>query len=91
VLNICDRTIVYKGQLTPEQVQFYFKQDLNDERFTSYMALVKILVKPQLASDSLPMTFPIFTLLVLQTLIYATLELIAGSLSVFNKYISKLG
>lgn len=34
------RTIVYKGQLKPDQLKDYYYADLGSERFTSYMALV---------------------------------------------------
>ncbi|KAK9817844.1 hypothetical protein WJX72_002960 [[Myrmecia] bisecta] len=37
--SLSSRTIVYKGQLTPEQVPLYFK-DLQQADFKSYMALV---------------------------------------------------
>lgn len=37
------RTIVYKGQLKPDQLKDYYYADLGNERFTSYMALVNIL------------------------------------------------
>jgi len=37
--SLSSRTIVYKGQLTPEQVRIYFK-DLQHEDFRTYMALV---------------------------------------------------
>lgn len=36
------RTIVYKGQLKPDQLKDYYYADLGSERFTSYMALVNI-------------------------------------------------
>ncbi|CAI5947279.1 unnamed protein product [Closterium sp. NIES-64] len=36
-------TIVYKGQLKPEQLQGYYHADLDDARFTSYMGLVSAL------------------------------------------------
>lgn len=39
VSSLSSRTIVYKGQLTPEQVPEYFS-DLQQEDFASYMALV---------------------------------------------------
>ncbi|KAL4529823.1 hypothetical protein Ndes2526A_g04578 [Nannochloris sp. 'desiccata'] len=39
VCSLSSRTIVYKGQLTPEQVSTYYP-DLKSDRFTSYMALV---------------------------------------------------
>ena len=39
ICSLSSRTIVYKGQLTPEQVSTYFS-DLRSDRFTSYMALV---------------------------------------------------
>ncbi len=39
VSSLSSRTIVYKGQLTPEQVPTYFV-DLQQEDFASYMALV---------------------------------------------------
>ncbi|MFS7905835.1 putative glutamate synthase (NADH) [Helianthus anomalus] len=35
-------TIVYKGQLKPNQLKEYYDADLGNERFTSYMALVII-------------------------------------------------
>lgn len=34
------RTITYKGQLKPDQLQKYYHGDLDDDRFTSYMGLV---------------------------------------------------
>ena len=34
------RTVVYKGQLKPDQLKEYYYADLGSERFTSYMALV---------------------------------------------------
>ncbi|KAG1678741.1 hypothetical protein FOA52_012780 [Chlamydomonas sp. UWO 241] len=37
--SLSTRTLVYKGQLTPEQVGVYFK-DLQSEEFRTYMALV---------------------------------------------------
>jgi len=37
--SLSSKTIVYKGQLTPQQVKVYFK-DLQREDFRSYMALV---------------------------------------------------
>ncbi|KFM26658.1 Glutamate synthase [NADH], amyloplastic [Auxenochlorella protothecoides] len=39
ICSLSSRTIVYKGQLTPAQVPGYYR-DLQDPRFTSYMALV---------------------------------------------------
>ena len=39
VLEHC-RTVVYKGQLKPNQLRNYFSADLGDTRFTSYMGLV---------------------------------------------------
>ena len=39
ICSLSSRTIVYKGQLTPDQVQTYYA-DLRCDRFTSYMALV---------------------------------------------------
>lgn len=36
------RTIVYKGQLKPNQLRNYYYNDLGDERFKSYMGLVRI-------------------------------------------------
>eukprot|EP00897_Mesotaenium_endlicherianum_P000426 jgi/Mesen1/10384/ME000081S09774 len=38
--SLSSRTIVYKGQLKPEQLQNYYYADLDDDRFTSYMGLV---------------------------------------------------
>ncbi|CAM6092721.1 unnamed protein product [Calypogeia fissa] len=40
VCSLSSQTVVYKGQLTPKQLRFYYKEDLDDELFTSYMALV---------------------------------------------------
>ncbi|KAG6548708.1 hypothetical protein Mapa_009863 [Marchantia paleacea] len=40
ICSLSPQTIVYKGQLTPQQVMDYYRADLGDERFTSYMALV---------------------------------------------------
>ncbi|KAL4855140.1 Glutamate synthase [NADH] [Chlorella vulgaris] len=39
ICSLSSRTIVYKGQLTPEQVPAYFL-DLQQDSFSSYMALV---------------------------------------------------
>ena len=39
VCSLSSTTVVYKGQLTPEQVNVYF-QDLQSDSFQSYMALV---------------------------------------------------
>ncbi|CAI5493255.1 unnamed protein product [Closterium sp. Naga37s-1] len=40
ICSLSTRTIVYKGQLKPEQLQGYYHADLDDARFTSYMGLV---------------------------------------------------
>lgn len=40
ICSLSSRTVVYKGQLKPDQLQNYFYADLDDDRFTSYMALV---------------------------------------------------
>ncbi|KAM5557650.1 glutamate synthase [NADH], amyloplastic [Rosa sericea] len=40
ICSLSSRTIVYKGQLKPEQLKGYYYADLGNERFTSYMALV---------------------------------------------------
>ncbi|KAL5727008.1 alanine dehydrogenase [Ranunculus cassubicifolius] len=40
ICSLSSRTIVYKGQLMPEQLKNYYYADLGDERFTSYMGLV---------------------------------------------------
>ena len=42
LIELC-RTVVYKGQLKPDQLKDYYYADLGNERFTSYMALVNIL------------------------------------------------
>lgn len=42
VLVMLCRTIVYKGQLKPDQLKKYYFNDLGDERFTSYMGLVSV-------------------------------------------------
>ncbi|KAK1267890.1 hypothetical protein QJS04_geneDACA008190 [Acorus gramineus] len=39
ICSLSSRTIVYKGQLKPDQLKDYYA-DLGNERFTSYMALV---------------------------------------------------
>ena len=39
VNSLSSRTVVYKGQLKPDQVMAYF-DDLRDERFTAYLSLV---------------------------------------------------
>ncbi|KAF5191488.1 Glutamate synthase [NADH], amyloplastic [Thalictrum thalictroides] len=40
ICSLSSRTIVYKGQLKPDQLKDYYFADLGNERFTSYMALV---------------------------------------------------
>eukprot|EP00271_Cylindrocystis_brebissonii_P015485 TRINITY_DN38393_c0_g1_i1.p1 TRINITY_DN38393_c0_g1~~TRINITY_DN38393_c0_g1_i1.p1 ORF type:complete len:2268 (+),score=536.29 TRINITY_DN38393_c0_g1_i1:304-7107(+) len=40
ICSLSSRTIVYKGQLKPNQLRNYYYADLGDERFTSYMGLV---------------------------------------------------
>lgn len=40
ICSLSSRTIVYKGQLKPDQLKNYYYNDLGDERFTSYMGLV---------------------------------------------------
>ncbi|GAA0150375.1 oxidoreductase [Lithospermum erythrorhizon] len=40
ICSLSSRTIVYKGQLKPNQLEEYYYADLGNERFTSYMALV---------------------------------------------------
>ncbi|OMO88406.1 hypothetical protein CCACVL1_08410 [Corchorus capsularis] len=40
ICSLSSRTVVYKGQLKPDQVQNYYYADLGNERFTSYMALI---------------------------------------------------
>ncbi|XP_058100409.1 glutamate synthase 1 [NADH], chloroplastic isoform X5 [Magnolia sinica] len=40
ICSLSSRTIVYKGQLKPDQLRDYYYADLGHERFTSYMALV---------------------------------------------------
>ncbi|XP_058206159.1 glutamate synthase 1 [NADH], chloroplastic-like isoform X2 [Rhododendron vialii] len=40
ICSLSSRTVVYKGQLKPDQLKEYYYADLGDERFTSYMALV---------------------------------------------------
>ncbi|MBA0861832.1 hypothetical protein Goshw_001497 [Gossypium schwendimanii] len=39
ICSLSSRTVVYKGQLKPDQLQNYYYADLGNERFTSYMAL----------------------------------------------------
>lgn len=40
ICSLSSRTIVYKGQLKPNQLKNYYLEDLGNEKFTSYMALV---------------------------------------------------
>ncbi|GLT61960.1 hypothetical protein SLA2020_346300 [Shorea laevis] len=40
ICSLSSRTVVYKGQLKPDQLEDYYYADLGNERFTSYMALV---------------------------------------------------
>ncbi|KAF2610711.1 hypothetical protein F2Q70_00008057 [Brassica cretica] len=40
ICSLSSRTVVYKGQLKPDQLKEYYYADLGSERFTSYMALV---------------------------------------------------
>ncbi|KAB5531638.1 hypothetical protein DKX38_018308 [Salix brachista] len=39
ICSLSSRTVVYKGQLRPDQLKNYYYADLGNERFTSYMAL----------------------------------------------------
>ncbi|KAI7729212.1 hypothetical protein M8C21_016138, partial [Ambrosia artemisiifolia] len=39
ICSLSSRTVVYKGQLKPNQLKEYYYADLGNERFTSYMAL----------------------------------------------------
>ncbi|MFS7944786.1 putative glutamate synthase (NADH) [Helianthus anomalus] len=55
ICSLSSRTVVYKGQLKPNQLE-YNQADLGNRRFTSYMALVIIFFHKL---DSL---FPDFTL-----------------------------
>eukprot|EP01018_Ginkgo_biloba_P023041 Gb_24796 [translate_table: standard] len=40
ICSLSSRTIVYKGQLKPDQLKSYYFADLGHEKFTSYMALI---------------------------------------------------
>ncbi|KAI8008765.1 hypothetical protein LOK49_LG07G00220 [Camellia lanceoleosa] len=40
ICSLSSRTVVYKGQLKPNQLKQYYYADLGNERFTSYMALI---------------------------------------------------
>ncbi|KAK4793540.1 hypothetical protein SAY86_023975 [Trapa natans] len=40
ICSLSSRTVVYKGQLKPIQLKEYYYEDLGNERFTSYMALI---------------------------------------------------
>ncbi|KAE9464705.1 hypothetical protein C3L33_03344, partial [Rhododendron williamsianum] len=40
ISSLSSRTVVYKGQLKPNQLKEYYYADLGDERFTSYMAMI---------------------------------------------------
>ncbi|XP_076903102.1 glutamate synthase 1 [NADH], chloroplastic-like [Bidens hawaiensis] len=42
ICSLSSRTVVYKGQLKPNQLKEYYHADLGNERFTSYMALLNI-------------------------------------------------
>ncbi|KAI3788474.1 hypothetical protein L2E82_01242 [Cichorium intybus] len=39
ICSLSSRTIVYKGQLKPNQLKDYYYEDIGNQRFTSYMAL----------------------------------------------------
>ncbi|KAG0588839.1 hypothetical protein KC19_2G273300 [Ceratodon purpureus] len=40
ICSLSSRTVVYKGQLKPNQLTNYYYADLGDERFTSFMGIV---------------------------------------------------
>ncbi|KAJ4952649.1 hypothetical protein NE237_029481 [Protea cynaroides] len=40
ICSLSSRTIVYKGQLKPDQLKDYYYEDIGNERFTSYMAMI---------------------------------------------------
>ncbi|KAG6715319.1 hypothetical protein I3842_05G244300 [Carya illinoinensis] len=40
ICSLSARTVVYKGQLKPDQLKDYYYADIGNERFTSYMALI---------------------------------------------------
>ncbi|KAF5451051.1 hypothetical protein F2P56_031350 [Juglans regia] len=40
ICSLSSRTVVYKGQLKPDQLKDYYYADIGNERFTSYMALI---------------------------------------------------
>lgn len=40
ICSLSSKTVVYKGQLKPNQLTKYYYADLGDERFTSFMAIV---------------------------------------------------
>ncbi|KAL2550766.1 Glutamate synthase 1 [NADH] [Forsythia ovata] len=40
ICSLSSRTVVYKGQLKPNQLKEYYYGDLGNERFMSYMALI---------------------------------------------------
>ncbi|KAI5572183.1 hypothetical protein BDE02_11G145400 [Populus trichocarpa] len=40
ICSLSSRTVVYKGQLKPDQLKAYYYADLGNETFTSYMAMV---------------------------------------------------
>ncbi|KAG5533868.1 hypothetical protein RHGRI_027909 [Rhododendron griersonianum] len=40
ICSLSSRTVVYKGQLKPDQLMEYYYADLGNERFTSYMAMI---------------------------------------------------
>ncbi|EPS62791.1 hypothetical protein M569_11998, partial [Genlisea aurea] len=40
ICSLSSRTVVYKGQLKPNQLKEYYYADLGNEKFSSYMALI---------------------------------------------------
>ncbi|KAK6925989.1 Glutamate synthase, alpha subunit, C-terminal [Dillenia turbinata] len=44
ICSLSSRTVIYKGQLKPNQLKDYYHADLGNQRFTSYMALVNIFI-----------------------------------------------
>ncbi|KAJ0704655.1 putative glutamate synthase (NADH) [Helianthus annuus] len=40
ICSLSSRTVVYKGQLKPNQLKGYYHADLGNGRFTTYMALI---------------------------------------------------
>ncbi|KAF6136042.1 hypothetical protein GIB67_000044 [Kingdonia uniflora] len=54
ICSLSSRTVVYKGQLKPDQLKPYYYADLGSERFSSYMAMVNISPTSSLFNSQTP-------------------------------------